>query len=119
MARTNTYTCRTCGTKYEFCLKCQVSKPDFDAENFCTKDHANIYAILSKHGCNLIFADEALKELAAYNLDDITLAEDVLAHVKRIKSEAKLKVKAPAVDEKAAIEQPVVKATNKNNKKKW
>ena len=52
MARTNTYTCKTCGTKFEFCVKCQVSRPDYDAENFCSKEHEAIYAILSKHGCN-------------------------------------------------------------------
>ena len=63
MARTNTYTCKTCGTKYEFCLKCQVARPSYDAENFCSKEHDAIYGILSKHGCNLISADEALKEL--------------------------------------------------------
>jgi hypothetical protein len=122
MARTNTYKCATCGTTYEFCLKCQVSRPDYDAEKFCKKEHADIYAILSKHGCNLITADEALKELAAYNIDEITLTEDILAHVKKIKSEAtKEEVKSeptPIIEEK-----PIVKSTvpqsNKKTKKKW
>ena len=121
MARTSTYTCKTCNDTYEFCLKCQVSRPDYDAENFCSKKHAEIYAILSKHGCNLITADEALKELAAYNIDNITLTEDILAHIERIKSEASIKVEnpTPIVEEK---EIPTVKTTqksNKNNKKKW
>ena len=126
MARTSIYTCKTCGTKYEFCLKCQVSRPDFDAENFCNKEHAGIYAILSKHGCNLITADEALTALAAYKLDEITLTEDILAHVEKIKSEAKGKVEktvTPIVEEKTVDEQPAVKAApqsnNKNKKKKW
>ena len=119
MARTNTYTCRTCGTKYEFCLKCQVARPDYDAENFCSKEHNAIYAILSKHGCNLITSDEALKELSEYNLDEITFAEDVLAHIERIKSETKV---TSVVEENVAApveEQPTVKTTNKNKKKKW
>ena len=113
MARTSTYTCKTCGTTYEFCLKCQFSRPDYDAENFCCPEHANIYATLSKHGCNLISADETLKELAAYNLDEITLTEDVLAHINKIKSEA-----TPVKPEKV-VSEPIVKTTNKNNKKKW
>lgn len=127
MARTSTYTCKTCGTTYEFCLKCQVSRPDYDAENFCSHKHADIYATLSKHGCNLISADEALKELSAYNLDEITLAEDILAHIERIKSEAGVKpengtktetiVVSPEIVEEAT-EKPIVKQ-NKKNKKKW
>ena len=114
MARTSTYTCKTCGTTYEFCLKCQFTRPDYDAENFCCPTHANIYAILSKHGCNLISADEALKELAAYNLDDIKLTEEVLAHINKIKSEA-----TPVKSTVKTVEEPIVKTTNKNSKKKW
>lgn len=118
MARTSTYTCKTCGTTYEFCLKCQVARPDYDAENFCSHKHADIYATLSKHGCNLISADEALKELSAYNLDEITLTEDVLAHVERIKSEVTI---TPVIEEIAPIieEKPIVKSNKNNKKKKW
>ena len=112
MARTSTYTCKTCGTKFEFCVKCQVSRPNYDAENFCSKDHDDIYAILSKHGCNLITADEALKELSAYNIDKITLTDDILTHIKRIKSEA-TKVVVPQKETPAQV------VKNKNNKKKW
>ena len=127
MARTNTYTCATCGTTYEFCLKCQVSRPDYDAEKFHSRKCANIYGILSKHGCNLITADEALKELSAYNLDEITLTEDVLAHVEKLKSEVGVKVEETVPVEEPAIvveETPIVeeKSTvkyNKKNKKKW
>lgn len=118
MARTNTYKCATCGTTYEFCLKCQVSRPDYDAEKFHSHKCADIYATLSKHGCNLISADEALKELSAYNLDEITLTEDVLAHVERIKSEATI---TPVIEEIVPIieEKPIVKSNKNNKKKKW
>ena len=129
MARTNTYTCAVCGTTYEFCLRCQVSRPDYDAENFCSKNHAEIYGILSKHGCNLISADEALKELSAYNLDEITLAENILSHVEKIKAEASVKVEttAPIVEEKMVVkeptpiaeEKPIVNSNKNNKKKKW
>ena len=121
MARTNTYTCKTCGTKFEFCLKCQVARPDYDAENFCSKEHDAIYATLSKHGCNLISADEALAELAAHNIDDVKLAEDILAHVERIKSEATpVKTTAKKVEAKIeAVIEPAAQKSNKNNKKKW
>ena len=132
MARTNTYRCATCGTKYEFCLKCQVTRPDYDAEKFCCDKHGKIYGILSKHGCNLITADEALKELSAYNLDEITLTESIQAHINKIKAEATVKTEeavkeeAPiivepevAIEEAAPVgEQPIVKS-NKKNKKKW
>ena len=128
MARTNTYTCATCGTTYEFCLRCQVIAPDYDATKFCSKKHGEIYAILSKHGCNLISAEEALKELSAYNLDEITLTEDILTHINAIKAEIGL---SPVAEEKVNVEETVVveevapaaekPATqyNKNKKKKW
>ena len=129
MARTNTYTCAVCGTTYEFCLKCQVSRPDYDAEKFCSHKHGEIYAILSKHGCNLISADEALAELATYNLDEITLTEDILAHVEKIKSEAGVKTETIPVEEvvvpieevtETAVEEtPIVKSNKNNKKKKW
>lgn len=116
MARTNKYTCKTCNNAFERCIKCMIEKPNFDAENFCTKDHADIYAILSKHGCNLITADEALKELSACNIDEIKLAEDVAAHIARIKSEATVKAEAPAI---AETKTPAVQQHNKSKKKKW
>ena len=123
MARTDTYTCAVCGKIYEFCLRCQVATPDYDAEKFCNKEHAEIYGILSKHGCNLISADEALKALSAYKLDEITLAEDILAHVEKIKAEAGVKVEPKVVVEEVA---PIIEETNtvkqlnnKNKKKKW
>lgn len=119
MARTNRYTCKTCGDVFERCIRCMVAKPDFDAEHFCTHEHQDIYAILSKHGCNLITADEALSELSAYNLDEIKLADDVVAHVVRIKSEATVKVEAPTP--KVVTEEPIktTNKSNKNKKKKW
>ena len=117
MARTNTYTCHTCGKIYDFCLKCQFTRPDYDAEVFCCAEHAKIHAILSKHGCNLISADEALKDLAAYNLGEITLTEDVAAHIEKIKAEATPVKYTNKVEE--PVVQSTVKQSNKNSKKKW
>lgn len=116
MARTNRYTCKTCGDTFVRCVKCMIAKPDYDAENFCTHEHANIYAVLSKHGCNLITADEALAELSAYNIDDIKLSDDVADHMARIKSEATVKEDTP--DEEPST-QATVYQSNKNKKKKW
>lgn len=121
MARTNTYTCKTCGTKFEFCLKCQFTRPEYDAENFCSKEHDRVYSILSKHGCNLISADEALTELIKYNINEIALTEDIFSHVEKIKSEVK---DTPIVEEKVIIEETPIEEvsvfkSNKKNKKKW
>ena len=113
MARTNTYTCKTCGKTYERCIKCLIEKPNFDAENFCTHNHADIYSILSKHGCNLISADDALKALSAYNIDEIKFSEDVAAHIVRIKSETTVNAPTPTTTEEKAQQY------NKNKKKKW
>lgn len=119
MARTNRYICKTCGTAFERCIKCMVGKPDFDAENFCIHEHADIYAILSKHGCNLITADEALTELKAYNIDEIKLSEDVSAHIERIKSEGTAKTEVSVNIEAKKPEVTTALQSNKNKKKKW
>jgi hypothetical protein len=93
-----------------------IAKPSFDAENFCTHDHADIYAILSRHGCNLITADEALTELKAYNIDEIKLSEDVAAHIAHIKSEAVVK-EDTLVQEETPVK--TIVQSNKKHKKKW
>ena len=114
MAHSNICTCDICGKKYEYCESCSIVKPIYNADRFCSQSHQDIYAILSKHGCNLTTADEALAELAAYNLDEITLTEDILAHIEKIKSETSVEV-----EEAIIIEEPAeVQITNKNNKKK-
>ena len=115
MARTNRYTCKTCGDTFARCVKCMIAKPDYDAENFCTHEHADVYAVLSKHGCNLITADEALAELKAYNIDDIKLTEDVAAHIARIKSD----VSVEEIPVEEVRTEKVVYQSNKNKKKKW
>ena len=125
--------CKTCGTSYSFCSHCQVVKPDYDAENFCSKEHTEIFAILSKHGCNLITADETLKKLSAYNFDETTFTESIQAHIDTIKAEATAKTEEPTVTVEPKIitevieevtpiveEKPIIKQyNNKNKKKKW
>lgn len=106
MARGNKYTCKTCGTSYEYCPKCAVTRPNYDAEKFCSKAHDDVFAILSKHGCNLITAEETLTELKAYNIDEIKFTKEISMHIKRIKSEAKA---ASKVVEPVAVEQSTKK----------
>ena len=79
MARGNIYTCATCGTTYEFCPKCAVTKPNYDAERYCSKAHADVFTILSKHGCNLATAEETLEALSGYKITN--LSEDIQAHI--------------------------------------
>ena len=79
MARGNTYICATCGETYEFCPKCQITKPSYDAERYCTAAHADIFNILSKHGCKLATAEETLAALKGY--DTTGLTESIKAHI--------------------------------------
>lgn len=79
MARGNKYTCATCGKEYEYCPSCELVKPLFDAERYCTEAHADIFAILSKHGCGLASAEETLVALADY--DKTSLTENIQAHI--------------------------------------
>ena len=102
MARGNKYTCATCGKEYEFCPKCAVTVPSYDAERYCSKKHADIFEILSKHGCGLATADETLKALAPYNTDAEKLTSSIRKHISTIKAEAK-----PAVEAVKPSFQPV------------
>ena len=94
MARGNTYTCLCCGKEYNYCPKCAVIKPVYDAENFCSKAHADIFAILSKHGCNLATAEETLEVLNGY--DTTNLTENIQAHINSL-SPKKVKARKEVV----------------------
>jgi hypothetical protein len=100
-----------CGAKYEYCESCAIVKPNYNANRFCSHAHQDIYTILSKHGCDIIEAEDVLKELAVYNIDEIKLTKDIAEHLEQIKSEV------PVVETQDNIE--AEKQSDKNNKKKW
>lgn len=79
MARGNIYRCKACGVFYDYCPKCAIVKPKFLVEEFCSKAHQDIFAILSKHGCNLATAEETLEALKGY--DTTNLIESIQAHI--------------------------------------
>lgn len=102
MARGNTYVCATCGKTFEFCPKCVITKPSYDAERYCTAAHADIFSILSKHGCHLATAEETLEALKGYDLTGLT--EDIQAHINSLQPK------------KVEIEVKEVETTFKKNK---
>ena len=117
MANYNEHKCFACGQIFDYCRRCAITPVVYKAEGFCSEKCSHIFNILSKHGCNLATADETLAELAAYNIDDITLTEDILAHIEKIKSEAApVEATAKVVE---ITEETVVQESNKKNKKKW
>lgn len=90
MANYNEHKCFTCGTTYEYCRRCVITPVVYNEEGFCSEDCSHIFNTLSKHGCNLITADEALKELSACNLDEIELVDGIKAHIERLKADAEM-----------------------------
>ena len=92
MARGNTYVCASCGQSFQFCPRCALVQPTYDAERFCCKSHADIFNILSKHGCGLATAEETLESLKSY--DTTGLNESIQAHI-----ESLMPAKAEAVKE--------------------
>ena len=92
MARGNIYTCSCCGKKYEFCPKCAFTAPTYDAETFCSAEHADIFAILSKNGCGIASAEETVAALAKY--DTTNLSKDVATHINSLQpKKAEVEVK--------------------------
>lgn len=89
MARGNKYTCLACGKEYEYCPKCALTKPNYDAENFCSKEHEEIFAILSKHGCGLATAEDTLAALKDY--DTTGLTKSIEKHMNSLKPVKKVK----------------------------
>lgn len=97
MAIGNKYVCATCGTEYEFCPKCAVTKPTYDAERYCSQAHEDIFSILSKNGCNLATAEETLKSLEGYDVSNLT--ESIQKHInslqpKKVEVEKETEAKA-------------------------
>lgn len=117
MAHGDICNCDVCGKQYTYCERCSIIKPDYNANRFCSHEHQDIFAILSKHGCNLITSEEAFLELSEYNIDEISLTEDILTHIVKIHSDIGL---PPIVEEEViADETQIVETSNKNKKKKW
>ena len=82
MARGNKYICVACGAEHTFCPKCQIVQPDYDYERYCCKSHADIFNILSKHGCGLATAEETIDALADYDLTGFT--ESIEKHIESL-----------------------------------
>ena len=100
MAHGNTYVCATCGKEFEYCPKCAVTKPSYDAERYCSESNANIFSILSKHGCNLATAEETLEALKDYDITNLT--KSIQLHINTLQSkkvEVSAKVKSEATKE--------------------
>lgn len=79
MARGNTYKCVVCGKEHQFCPKCQIVLPNYEYERYCGKAHADIFNILSKHGCGIATAEETLEALKSY--DTTGLTAEIQAHI--------------------------------------
>lgn len=102
MARGNTYRCCTCNEEYIYCSKCAITKPNYDYERYCSKAHADIFAILSKHGCGLATAEETLEAIADY--DTTNLSENIQAHINSLAPKKAKARKEVVSDEEAAQE---------------
>lgn len=102
MTRGNKYTCVVCGAEHTFCPKCQITQPDYDYERYCCKKHADIFAILSKHGCHLATAEETLEALKDYDLTGLN--ESIQAHIKSLQPKAEAKTDETKVESKKEVE---------------
>ena len=87
MANYHEYKCFTCGEIFDYCRRCVITPVIYKEEGFCSEKCSHIFNTLSKHGCNITTAEETLAELAAYNLDELILNENIKAHIECIKAE--------------------------------
>lgn len=87
MAKGNTYKCVCCGLSYKYCPTCSTVNLGYSQSRFCCKKHAEIFNILSKHGCNLATAEETLEALKDYDLTG--LIGSVANHIEALKPKKK------------------------------
>lgn len=85
----NTYICASCASEFTYCPKCAVTAPTYDAERFCSRAHAEIFEILSKHGCHLATVEETLAALKDY--DTTGLTESIQAHIDSLQPKTEVK----------------------------
>ena len=90
MARRHMHTCYVCGTEYEYCESCAIVKPAYNANRFCSQAHQDIFAILSKRGCQLTTAEEVIAALEPY--DTTNVVGDIAKHIESLKEETKREV---------------------------
>lgn len=114
MANYHEHKCLTCGQVFEYCGRCVITPVIYKAGGFCSQNCSDIYAILAKHGCNLLTADETLAELAEYNLDKSKLTRGIVNHIDELKSTvaATSEVVTEYVEPTTTVKQ-----SKKNNKK--
>ena len=97
--RYNEHTCLVCDNTFEYCRSCRIEPVKHLAEGFCSETCADIFNILSKHGCNLATAEETLEALKGYDTTNVT--ESIKAHIdslqpKKAEAENKAEVKTEA-----------------------
>ena len=103
MRHYNKHNCLVCGKEFEYCRACMIEHIKHLAEGHCSETCAEIYSILSKHGCNLATAEETLEALKGYDTTNVT--ESIRAHIDSLqpkkveeKIEAEVKTEAKAVE---------------------
>lgn len=98
MANYNEHKCWACGRIYEYCRRCAITPVIYKAEGFCSENCHGVFNILSKHGCNLITAEQTLEELAAYQIDE-KFNDGIMAHIMSLESQVIIKEETSSIEE--------------------
>lgn len=103
MGKRNEHTCLVCGKSFYYCRSCTINPIKHLAEGFCSETCAEIFDILSKHGCHLATAEETLAALKDYDITGLT--ESIQAHIDSLQPK-KVEVKSDEtkVESKKAVE---------------
>lgn len=102
MGQHNEHTCLVCGKKFYYCRSCVIEPVKHFAEGFCSKTCADIFAILSKHGCHLATEEETLAALKGYDTTGVT--ESIQAHIDSLQPKVEVKSDEVKTESKKAVE---------------
>lgn len=114
--RYNEHKCLVCGTIFEYCRSCRIESIKHFAEGFCSETCADIFSILSKHGCHIATAEETLEALKGYDTTNVT--ESIRAHIdslqpKKVEEKIEAKVETEATAEVKTEAKKAVETTSK------
>jgi hypothetical protein len=108
-----------CGNKFDYCRSCHFEHIKHLAEGFCSETCADIFAILSKHGCHIATAEETLEALKDY--DTTKVVENIQKHIdslqpKKVEVEVEAETKVEANTEVKTEVKKAVETTTKKNR---
>lgn len=78
------YNCKVCGSSYNYCHHCAITKNLFKNKGYCDEDCYRILQILQQYGTNCISTERAIELLKSHHIESKQLQHVIVEHYKEI-----------------------------------